>query len=78
VANERLRSCITSARLTIPDVAAQVGVDPKTVERGSSSGEFPTDRTDGQLPRCLGPTRPTSGPRSPTTGERTRPVPPSW
>jgi hypothetical protein len=33
VANERLRSCIAGARLTITDVAAQVGVDPKTVER---------------------------------------------
>jgi transcriptional regulator with XRE-family HTH domain len=33
VANERLRSCITGARLTIAEVAAQVGVDPKTVER---------------------------------------------
>ena len=33
VANERLRSRITGARLTIAEVAAQVGVDPKTVER---------------------------------------------
>jgi hypothetical protein len=41
VANERLRSCITSARLTIPDVAAQVGVDPKTVERWIILGRVP-------------------------------------
>jgi hypothetical protein len=41
VANERLRSCITGARLTIPDVAAQVGVDPKTVERWIVLGRVP-------------------------------------
>jgi hypothetical protein len=41
VANERLRSCITGARLTIPDVAAQVGVDPKTVERWIVLGRIP-------------------------------------
>jgi hypothetical protein len=41
VANERLRSCITGARLTISDVAAQVGVDPKTVERWIVLGRVP-------------------------------------
>jgi hypothetical protein len=41
VANERLRSSITGARLTIPDVAAQVGVDPKTVERWIVLGRVP-------------------------------------
>jgi hypothetical protein len=41
VANERLRSCITGARLTIPDVATQVGVDPKTVERWIVLGRVP-------------------------------------
>jgi Domain of unknown function (DUF5919) len=41
VANERLRSCITGARLTVPDVAAQVGVDPKTVERWIVLGRIP-------------------------------------
>ena len=41
MANERLRSCITGARLTIPDVAAQVGVDPKTVERWIVLGRIP-------------------------------------
>jgi hypothetical protein len=41
VANERLRSCITRARLTISDVAAQVGVDPKTVERWIVPGRVP-------------------------------------
>ena len=41
MANERLRSCITAARLTIPDVAAHVGVDPKTVERWIVLGRVP-------------------------------------
>jgi hypothetical protein len=41
VGNERLRSCITGARLTIPEVAAQVGVDPKTVERWIVLGRLP-------------------------------------
>jgi Domain of unknown function (DUF5919) len=41
VANERLRSCITAARLTIAEVAAQVGVDPKTVERWIVLGRIP-------------------------------------
>ena len=41
MANERLRSCITGARLTVSDVAAQVGVDPKTVERLIVPGRVP-------------------------------------
>jgi hypothetical protein len=41
VANERLRSCITGARLIIAEVAAQVGVDPKTVERWIVLGRVP-------------------------------------
>ena len=41
MANERLRSCITGARLTIAEVAAQVGVDPKTVERRIVLGRVP-------------------------------------
>ena len=41
MANERLRSCITGAHLTIAEVAAQVGVDPKTVERWVILGRLP-------------------------------------
>jgi hypothetical protein len=41
VANERLRSRITGARLIITEVAAQVGVDPKTVERWIVLGRIP-------------------------------------
>ena len=39
--NERLRSCIAAAGLTITDLAAHVGVDPKTVERWISLGRVP-------------------------------------
>jgi hypothetical protein len=41
VVNERLRSRITGAHLTITEVAAQVGVDPKTVERWIVLGRIP-------------------------------------
>jgi hypothetical protein len=41
VANQRPRSCITGARLTITEVATQVGVDPKTVERWIVLGRIP-------------------------------------
>ncbi|MCX9191328.1 XRE family transcriptional regulator [Carbonactinospora thermoautotrophica] len=41
MANERLRSAITAADLTVTDVAAQVGVDPKTVERWITKGRLP-------------------------------------
>jgi hypothetical protein len=45
--NERLRSSIIAANLSIIDLAAHVGVDPKTVERSSR-----TAPTGGQLLRC--------------------------
>lgn len=37
MANDRLRTAIIAARLTVDDVAVQVGVDPKTVERWISN-----------------------------------------
>lgn len=40
-ANERLRSSIAGAQLSIMDVAAHVGVDPKTVERWITGGRVP-------------------------------------
>jgi hypothetical protein len=39
--NERLRSCIAGSNLCISDVAVQVGVDPKTVERWITRGRTP-------------------------------------
>lgn len=41
VANERLRGCMVAAQLTVLDVAAKVGVDPKTVERWITTGRVP-------------------------------------
>ena len=41
VANERLRSSIAAAQLATTDVAAKVGVDPKTVERWITTGRVP-------------------------------------
>ncbi|MGH8907181.1 MAG: helix-turn-helix domain-containing protein [Egibacteraceae bacterium] len=41
MANERLRSCIAEAGLTVTEVAEHVGVDPKTVERWISTGRIP-------------------------------------
>src|SRR6266511_2823353 len=41
MANERLRSTIAAAQLTTADVAAKVGVDPKTVERWIATGRVP-------------------------------------
>ncbi len=39
--NERLRSCITAAGLTVDDVAKHVDVDRKTVERWITTGRLP-------------------------------------
>ena len=41
MANERLRSSMAAAQLTIADMAAKIGVDPKTVERWISTGRVP-------------------------------------
>lgn len=42
--NERLRSRITAAGLTLDDLAMQVGVDPKTVERWITTDRVPHRR----------------------------------
>jgi transcriptional regulator with XRE-family HTH domain len=41
MANERLRSSITAANLSVLDVAAHVGVDPKTIERWITKARVP-------------------------------------
>lgn len=41
MANERLRSALASAGVTTQDLAQQMGVDPKTVERWISPGRVP-------------------------------------
>ena len=47
MANERLRSCLAAAELTVADLAASVGVDVKTVERWITRARLPyrTHRT---------------------------------
>ncbi len=42
--NERLRSCIAAAQLTVDDVAARVSVDRKTVERWIATDRLPHRR----------------------------------
>jgi excisionase family DNA binding protein len=39
--NERLRGCLVAAQMTVSDVAARLGVDPKTVERWITTGRVP-------------------------------------
>ena len=39
--NERLRGTLASAQLRVPDVAEDIGVDPKTVERWITKGRLP-------------------------------------
>lgn len=41
MANERLRSCMTAAGLSVRDLADRTRVDPKTVERWVSTGRSP-------------------------------------
>jgi hypothetical protein len=41
MANERLRSRIAGAEMSVVDVAAQIAVDPKTVERWITLGRVP-------------------------------------
>lgn len=43
--NERLRSAISRAGLTLADVSARLSVDPKTVERWVASGRMPHRET---------------------------------
>ncbi|MEV4093607.1 helix-turn-helix domain-containing protein [Streptosporangium saharense] len=39
--NERLRSALVTAGITVRQLAEEVGVDPKTVERWVSTGRTP-------------------------------------
>ena len=47
MANERLRSALSSVGMTISDLSEQIGVDPKTVERWVLTGRLP-HRTNRQ------------------------------
>lgn len=52
--NERLRTQLASAGLTVVDLAARVEVDPKTVERWISNGRVPHQRHRAVAARALG------------------------
>src|SRR3954452_11997314 len=41
VANERLRQAIFDADLSVDDLAIEVGIDPKTIERWIAKGRVP-------------------------------------
>jgi hypothetical protein len=53
MANERLRSSMTTAGLTVHDLAGKVQVDPKTVERWVTTGRLPHRTHRQQLSRLL-------------------------
>src|SRR4051794_20741918 len=53
VANERLRRAIVDAGLSPADVAAEVGTDAKTVERGIANGRVPHPRNRASAARIL-------------------------
>jgi transcriptional regulator with XRE-family HTH domain len=53
-ANERLRSTLTSSAYTQQQLAEEVGIDPKTVERWVTKGRLPHRRTAIRAARLLG------------------------
>ena len=54
MANERLRRAILDAGLSMQDVAAEVGIDAKTVERWITTGRVPHPRNRAGAERTLG------------------------
>ncbi len=59
--NESLSRALVAARLGEEDVAARLGVDPKTCGGGWRAG-CRTGGTGGRWPRCSARTTPSSGP----------------
>lgn len=53
MANERLRDALNNAGLTTQDVATEVGVDPKTVERWITRDRLPYPRHRGRVAAML-------------------------
>lgn len=51
--NERLRDALNRAGLTMPDLAREVGVDPKTIERWVSKGRLPYPRHRSRMAAVL-------------------------
>jgi transcriptional regulator with XRE-family HTH domain len=56
VANERLRDALNNAGLTTQEVASEVGVDPKTVERWITRDRLPYPRHRGKVAAMLSET----------------------
>jgi transcriptional regulator with XRE-family HTH domain len=54
VVNERLRQAILDAGLSVDDLAAQIGIDPKTVERWISKSRVPHPGNRAKAARVLG------------------------
>jgi len=53
MANDRLRSCIAAARLTVAEVSDRIGVDRKTVDRWISTGRLPHPRHRSEIAELL-------------------------
>lgn len=53
MANERLRDALNSAGLSASDIAAELGVDPKTVERWISQGRLPYPKHRNKMAAIL-------------------------
>ena len=54
MANERLRQAVLNAGLSLDDLAAQVDIDVKTVERWITNGRVPHPRNRAKTARALG------------------------
>lgn len=54
MANERLRQAVLDADMSVYDLAAQVQIDVKTVERWIASGRVPHPRNRAKTARALG------------------------
>jgi transcriptional regulator with XRE-family HTH domain len=54
VVNERLRQAILDADLSLDDLAAEVGIDPKTAERWVTKGRVPHPVNRAKTARVLG------------------------
>jgi transcriptional regulator with XRE-family HTH domain len=54
VSNERLRQAILDAGLSLDDLAAEIGIDPKTVERWITRARIPHPGNRARAARALG------------------------
>src|SRR5918994_6154446 len=53
VANERLRQAIFDADLSVDDLAIEIGIDPKTIERWIAKGRVPHPGNRAKAARVL-------------------------